>query len=149
MIKAVIIFNTAGKHRLVKFYEEIPHDKKNEIIANLFKECTKRGEYSCNFIEESNLWRGCKVIFRLYATLYIVFVVDEAENELGILDLIQVFVEVLDKAFENVCELDLVFHPERAYALLEELVMGGMVIETNISEIWKISQNMIALERKS
>jgi AP-3 complex subunit sigma len=54
-------------------------------------------------------------------------VVDGAESELGILDLIQagiglmrlafpltyldqVFVESLDRAFENVCELDLVFH---------------------------------------
>lgn len=89
------------------------------------------------------------MIFRLYATLYLVFIVDESENELGILDLIQVFVEVLDKTFENVCELDLVFHPERAYALLEEIVMGGMVIETNISEIWKVAQNMLALEKKS
>jgi AP-3 complex subunit sigma len=57
-------------------------------------------------------------------------VVDGAESELGILDLIQVsrhlnpgfqtvpvlvssqkvFVESLDRAFENVCELDLIFH---------------------------------------
>lgn len=48
------------------------------------------------------------MIYRHYATLYFVFVVDEAESELGILDLIQVFVESLDKCFENVCELDLV-----------------------------------------
>ena len=50
------------------------------------------------------------MVYRNYATLYFVFVVDGAESELGILDLIQVFVESLDRAFENVCELDLVFH---------------------------------------
>lgn len=63
------------------------------------------------------------------ATLYFVFVVDQSESELGILDLIQVscathrrsrfsltfstpqvFVESLDRCFENVCELDLIFH---------------------------------------
>jgi len=49
-------------------------------------------------------------VYRNYATLYFVFVVDGAESELGILDLIQVLVEALDRAFENVCELDLVFH---------------------------------------
>ena len=38
------------------------------------------------------------------------FCVDSSESELGILDLIQVFVETLDKCFENVCELDLIFH---------------------------------------
>ena len=92
----------------------------------------------CNFLDAPELeaflgpkddsderWR---VVYRNYATLYFVFVVDGAESELGILDLIQVsgdfrsvyavsrcwnpkvFVEALDRAFENVCELDLVFH---------------------------------------
>ncbi len=39
-----------------------------------------------------------RVIYRHYATLYFVFVVDQSESELGILDLIQVFVESLDGA---------------------------------------------------
>ena len=34
--------------------------------------------------------RDTRVIYRHYATLYFVFVVDESESELGILDLIQV-----------------------------------------------------------
>jgi len=42
-----------------------------------------------------------------------VFVIDEAESELAVLDLIQVLVEVLDKCFENVCELDLIFNPDK------------------------------------
>ena len=41
------------------------------------------------------------------------FCVDESESELGILDLIQVLVETLDRCFENVCELDLVFHMDK------------------------------------
>lgn len=54
-----------------------------------------------------------KLIYRHYATLYFVFCVDSSESELGILDLIQVFVETLDKCFENVCELDLIFHADK------------------------------------
>ncbi|XP_015768746.1 PREDICTED: AP-3 complex subunit sigma-2-like [Acropora digitifera] len=54
-----------------------------------------------------------KIIYRHYATLYFVFCVDSSESELGILDLIQVFVETLDKCFENVCELDLIFHMDK------------------------------------
>jgi AP-3 complex subunit sigma len=38
--------------------------------------------------------KDTKLIYRHYATLYFVFAVDQAESELGILDLIQVFVEV-------------------------------------------------------
>lgn len=76
-----------------------------------------------------------KVIYRHYATLYFVFVVDDQESELGILDLIQVFVECLDKCFSNVCELDLVFGWQVLQTVLEEIVQGGMVIDTNISRI--------------
>jgi AP-3 complex subunit sigma len=76
-----------------------------------------------------------KLIYRHYATLYFVFCVDSSESELGILDLIQVFVETLDKCFENVCELDLIFHADEVHYILSELVMGGMVLQTNMSDI--------------
>lgn len=35
-------------------------------------------------------------VYRVYATLYFIFVVDGSESELGILDLVHVFVESLD-----------------------------------------------------
>ncbi len=92
-----------------------------------------------------------KLIYRHYATLYFVFCVDSSESELGILDLIQVkgrktieyllpclamaslfffslnsfhfqvFVETLDKCFENVCELDLIFHVDKVGNTFEPL----------------------------
>ena len=46
--------------------------------------------------------------------------VDSSESELGILDLIQTFVETLDKCFRNVCELDLVFHADKVCTMLHE-----------------------------
>lgn len=78
------------------------------------------------------------VVYRNYATLYFVFVIDGGESELGILDLIQVFVESLDKAFRNVCELDLVFHFDEVHAILAEIVQGGLVLETNVAEISQV-----------
>lgn len=45
---------------------------------------------------------GAKLVYRHYATLFFIFVCEETESELGILDLIQVFVETLDRCFEHV-----------------------------------------------
>ncbi len=64
-----------------------------------------------------------------------VFVIDEAESELAVLDLIQVLVEVLDRSFENVCELDIIFNPDKMNYVVDEIVVDGMVTETNIQEI--------------
>ena len=88
-----------------------------------------------------------KLIYRHYATLYFVFCVDSSESELGILDLIQVFVETLDKCFENVCELDLIFHFDKVQYILQELCMGGMVLETNMQEIVLRIEEMNKLEK--
>lgn len=76
------------------------------------------------------------------------FCVDSSESELGILDLIQVFVETLDKCFENVCELDLIFHVDKVHYILNELVMGGMVLETNMTEILMRIEDQSKLEKQ-
>ena len=45
-----------------------------------------------------------------YASLYFVAGVEKDDNELIVLDVIHHFVEVLDRYFGNVCELDLIFN---------------------------------------
>ena len=90
-----------------------------------------------------------KLIYRHYATLYFVFAVDQQESDLGILDLIQVFVEALDKCFENVCELDLIFHSDKVHYVLDEIIMGGMVLETNIVQILQVIQDQNKLHQAS
>jgi hypothetical protein len=52
------------------------------------------------------------------------------ESPLALLDLIHVFVESLDYLFEDVCELDLIFNFETLHAVLGEMIVGGVVVET-------------------
>ena len=40
-------------------------------------------------------------------------------------------VETLDKYFENVCELDIMFNIEKAHFIIDEMVMGGYITESN------------------
>ena len=61
---------------------------------------------------------------------------------------LQVFVETLDKCFENVCELDLIFHMDKVHYILAELVMGGMVLETNMTEIITRIEEQAKLEKQ-
>ncbi|CAG2167047.1 unnamed protein product [Oppiella nova] len=127
-----------------------PEDMQQQIIRETFQLVSKRDENVCNFLEGGSLIGGSdyKLIYRHYATLYFVFCVDSSESELGILDLIQVFVETLDKCFENVCELDLIFHVDRVHHILNELVMGGMVLETNMSEITNRIEEQNKIEKQ-
>lgn len=137
MIKAILVFNNHGKPRLSKFFTHYSEEVQQQIIRESFHLVSRRDDNTCNFLEGGTALGGAdsRLIYRHYATLYFVFCVDSSESELGILDLIQVFVETLDKCFENVCELDLIFHVDKVQYILQEIVMGGMVLETNMTEI--------------
>lgn len=90
--------------------------------------------------------KDTKLIYRHFATLYFVVAADGNESDLGLLDLVQVFVETLDKKFENVCELDLIFRSDMVHHILDEVVMGGMVLETSGKEIMDAVTAMERLE---
>jgi hypothetical protein len=75
------------------------------------------------------------VTYRNYATLYFIVISTSTESPLALIDLIQVYVEALDRLFENVCELDLIFSFEILHATLGEMIVGGVVVETNLDRI--------------
>lgn len=50
------------------------------------------------------------MVYKRYASLYFVCGIDGGDNELITLEIIHHFVEVLDRYFGNVCELDLIFN---------------------------------------
>lgn len=111
--------------------------EQQRVIRKVFQQVAQRPDSFCNYLEGSIPEWGdnTKIIYRHYATLYFIFAVDSQESDLGILDLIQVIVEALNKCFENVCELDLIFHSDKVNYILDEIVEAGMVLETNIHSI--------------
>ncbi|KAJ6224265.1 hypothetical protein RDWZM_002810 [Blomia tropicalis] len=155
MIHAVLIFNTTGKPRLIKFYDHYSTDLQQRIVDETFRIISARNNNQCHFVETNIFDRNgtqpkdLLLMYRQYATLYVAFCVDKAENELAILDLIQIFVEVMDRCFESVCELDLIFNLEKIHHILNEIIIGGLVIETNIDEIMEKFKHQMKLDKSS
>ena len=54
---------------------------------------------------------------------------------------------MLDKCFENVCELDIIFNSDKVHYILDEIVMGGMVLETGTQDIMDAIIEMNKLEQ--
>ncbi|KAL1526445.1 hypothetical protein AB1Y20_015157 [Prymnesium parvum] len=136
MILAFIIVNNFGRARHMKFYTHVPAQQQQSIVKELFNVMNARSETACNFINANSYFGpGARVVYRQYATLFFAFVIDGSESELGILDLIQVLVEVLDRHFRNVCELDLIFNSDQVHWVVDEMIVGGLVVETNMHDI--------------
>ena len=90
-------------------------------------------------------------MFGRFASLYFIISIDKDENELMALEFIQHYVEVLDQYFGNVCELDIIFHYDTAYHVLNELCIGGRILETNKREILRVctAQDKMETEAKA
>ncbi|CBF81752.1 hypothetical protein AN5519.2 [Aspergillus nidulans FGSC A4] len=149
MINAVLVFNNNGQPRLTKFYTQIDTQTKQSLIAQIYDLVAQRPPTACNFLPlPPILARGAsssastgpsdaptQITYRTYATLSFIMISTSTESPLALIDLIQVFVEALDRIFENVCELDLIFGFETMHAVLSEMIVGGVVVETNIDKI--------------
>ena len=117
------------------------HDRlqeKTRAVRELTATVLARPPKMCNFIE----WQDKKVVYKRYASLYFVACVDKEDNELIILEQIHLFVEVLDRYFGNVCELDIIFNFHKAYYILDELFIGGHLQETSKAEVLRITSAM-------
>ncbi|KAI3367140.1 hypothetical protein L3Q82_008137 [Scortum barcoo] len=102
--------------------------------------CLYRSAYSsvCHAVSVHSVfveYKDFKLIYRQYAALYIVVGVTDSENELSVYELVHNFVEVLDKYFSRVSELDIMFNLDRVHIILDEMIQNGHIVETNRSRI--------------
>ncbi|CEP02927.1 AP complex subunit sigma [Plasmodiophora brassicae] len=131
MIHFVLLQNRQGKTRLSKWYAPYENQEKRSVEREIHRLIVNRDSKFTNFIE----YRTFRIIYRRYAGLYFTFCVDVSDNEFAHLEAIHFFVELLDKYFGNVCELDLVFNFHKVYSIIDEFVLAGEVQETNKSTI--------------
>lgn len=123
----LLLISRQGKVRLSKWYSPYNQKERAQIVKEVCSLLIGRPSKLCNFLD----WRDQKIIYKRYASLYFVSCADKEDNELMVLEMIHHYVEVLDRYFGNVCELDLVFNFHRAYAVLDEIILGGELQETS------------------
>jgi len=99
----------------------------------------------CSFLE----WKDLKVVYKRYASLYFCCCVESEDNELLTLEVIHRYVELLDKYFGSVCELDIIFNFEKAFFMLDELLLGGEVQETSKKNVLKAITAQDLLQEES
>ena len=95
--------------------------------------------YKALFLQRKENYNGekRKLIYRNFGNIYIALVIDDLENELAMLDFVNVIVKVFDDIFHGVTETHIINNPEKVYLIMDELISGGMVIETNKNVVVK------------
>mmetsp|Transcript_8611 Transcript_8611/g.21344 ORF Transcript_8611/g.21344 Transcript_8611/m.21344 type:complete len:146 (-) Transcript_8611:405-842(-) len=131
-IKFVLLVNKQGQTRLAKYFTEfLTTDERRVLEGEIVRKCLSRTDKQCSFFE----FRQYKIVYRRYASLFFMMGVDEEENELAMLEFIHCFVEVLDKHFGQVCELDIMNEPEMVHYIMDEMLLNGYIVDTNKTNI--------------
>ncbi|KAG9778316.1 hypothetical protein KCU88_g4312, partial [Aureobasidium melanogenum] len=112
MINAILVFNNNGQPRLTKFYSQLDTATQQSLLSQIFTLVSARPASACNFLplppllapsaNSSSPDAPTQITYRHYATLYFILISTSTESPLALLDFIQVFVEALDRLFENV-----------------------------------------------
>ncbi|GIL56611.1 hypothetical protein Vafri_11946 [Volvox africanus] len=145
MIHFVILMSRQGKVRLAKWYSTYNMKERARVVKEITPMILARPLKLCNFLD----WKNIKLIYKRYASLYFVCGVDAGDNELITLEIIHEFVEVLDRYFQNVCELDLIFNFHKAYYILDELLVAGELQEPSKKAIHKHIQDQDDMVEKA
>ncbi|KXJ26208.1 AP-1 complex subunit sigma-2 isoform X1 [Exaiptasia diaphana] len=133
MFHFMLLFSRQGKIRLQKWYTATSQKDKRKITRDLVTLVLSRKPKMCSFLE----YRDIKIVYKRYASLYFCVGMENDDNELVSLEVIHRYVELLDKYFGSVCELDIIFNFEKAYFMLDELLIGGEVQETSKKNVLK------------
>ena len=92
-------------------------------------------------ISDSTQFAPAQVVYKRYASLYFVVGIDPSDNELITLEIIHHYVEVLDRYFGNVCELDLIFN----FHKVSQILRGLLLVPTILRLVSWLTGNAILL----
>ncbi|ORY94427.1 AP complex, mu/sigma subunit [Syncephalastrum racemosum] len=126
MIQFVLIVNRRGQTRFARYYTHMPDDC-SAFELSIAQQCLVRKPGEALFLEIDTQ----TIVYRVYGPLYFIVGCDQGENVFAILELIQYCVELLDRYFEKVTELDLMCGLERVTILFDEVISGGHIVETD------------------
>eukprot|EP00591_Stephanopyxis_turris_P001051 CAMPEP_0195522570 /NCGR_PEP_ID=MMETSP0794_2-20130614/20857_1 /TAXON_ID=515487 /ORGANISM="Stephanopyxis turris, Strain CCMP 815" /LENGTH=145 /DNA_ID=CAMNT_0040652353 /DNA_START=88 /DNA_END=525 /DNA_ORIENTATION=+ len=135
MIHFILMVNKQGQTRLATYFNFLTVEQRTAMESEIIRKCLSRASTQCSIMTV----RGYKVVYRRYASLYFIVGVgvDDDENELALLEAIHCLVETLDRYYESVCELDIMFNLEKAHFIVDEMFMNGCIVETNKANILK------------
>jgi AP-1 complex subunit sigma 1/2 len=87
-----------------------------------------------------------KIVYRRYASLFFIASCESTDNELITLEIVHRYVEQMDKYYGNVCELDIIFNFQKAYFILDELLIAGEMQESSKKNVLRCISQQDSLE---
>ena len=147
--------------RLAKWFTTLSPKEKAKIIKDVTQLVLSRRTRMCNFLEYKGTSSpspphtahltglspsDSKVVYRRYASLFFIAGCESTDNELITLEVVHRYVEQMDKYYGNVCELDIIFNFQKAYFILDELLLAGEMQDSSKKNVLRCISQQDSLE---
>ncbi|KAG0721857.1 AP-4 complex subunit sigma [Chionoecetes opilio] len=96
--------------------------------ARVIARCSAAHKEACHFLEDGTH----TLVFRWFGPCMFVVAADLAENELMVYEFLSLYVSALHKYFGKFSEKHILLNLERLHMVLEEMVVGGELLEPSI-----------------
>ncbi|KAF8847776.1 Adaptor protein complex sigma subunit [Acephala macrosclerotiorum] len=158
-INYLILLSRQGKVRLAKWFTTLSPKEKAKIIKDVSQLVLARRTRMCNFLEYKGWlpwllfmqvayrnFADSKIVYRRYASLFFIAGCASTDNELITLEIVHRYVEQMDKYYGNVCELDIIFNFQKAYFILDELLLAGEMQESSKKNVLRVISAQDSIE---
>lgn len=155
MIEHILFISKLGKCSLHKEYSNIELLSYTETLSyNIYKLILSNIDTNiiydvdlnvlCNIKSKINNTRN--VFYRYFNGIFVVFVCDLLENELAIIDFINLVISIINEGLSNFDEQTIILNLEKVHFILDEIIIGGTVVELDSKEVLKSYKEIIDLK---
>jgi len=131
MIHFCLIANKQAIIRLKRVYHHIDKALQAEQELAIIRKCLSRANNQCNYFYHESL----TIVYKKFTNLCFICAASKDENELALQEVLNVLMNGLNAYFNKVSELDIVYNCDKAYAILDEIIVHGCIAYTSMDRV--------------
>ncbi|XP_042216604.1 AP-4 complex subunit sigma-1-like [Homarus americanus] len=126
----LLIASKDGNVQFSHYFTHITSGSRTTTEARAIAKClgAEKDAALCHFLGDGDH----TLVFRWFGPCLFIVAADHAENELMVYEFINLYVNALHRYFGKFSERHVLFNIDRLHMVLEEMVVGGELVESSI-----------------
>ncbi|XP_045613464.1 AP-4 complex subunit sigma-1 isoform X1 [Procambarus clarkii] len=131
MMHYLLIASKTGNVQFSHYFTHITPCSRTTIEARIITKCLSAEKDACHFLEDGDH----TLIFRWFGPCLFIVAADHAENEMMVYEFLSLYVDALHRYFGKFSERHVLLNIDRLHMVLEEMVVGGELVESSIRNV--------------
>lgn len=127
----MLIVSKDGNVQFSHYFTHINSNSRTALESRVASKCLSSDKDACHFLGEGDH----TLVFRWFGPCLFIVAADDTENELMVYEFLSLYVSALHRYFGKFSERHVLFNVDRLHMVLEEMVVGGEIVESSIRNV--------------